>query len=305
MKAESILTMKVHRNRGRFLEGFAGLAAAATFLLIPAAANAANPVASGPVGKNPVVTIEKIPGKAAPRVILSAKAAERLGIETGKVGEELVAHKQMVSGLVIPPMDKQQILEAQPPPMLARFGFGDSGKGAAAPAPGSVTPRPKSPEAGDLWVLVTLSPGEWEKLAKDKSVRLLPLATRDKFQREVLAQPSGMAPVEDMKRSMLSLYYVVSGKDHGLTVNHRVRVELKAAGSAEKRKVVPYSTVYYDAQGAAWVYVNTQPLTYERQRIDVERIVGDLAVLSDGPPVGTQVVTVGAPLLHGAEIFKR
>jgi hypothetical protein len=35
----------------------------------------------------------------------------------------------------------------------------------------------------------------------------------------------------------------------------------------------------------------------------VERVVGDLAVLSDGPPVGTPVVTVGAALLYGTEIF--
>jgi hypothetical protein len=252
-----------------------------------------------------VVTVEKIPGKAAPRVILSAKAAERLGIETGKVDEQLVVHKQMVSGLVIPPMEKQQVPEVQPRPILADFGFGDSVKGRASPMPVSVPPSPKSPVAGDLWVLVTLSPGEWGKLAKDKPARLLPLATRDILPKEVLAQPSGMAPIEDMKRSMLSLYYVVSGKDHRLTMNSRVRVELQLAGGAEKRKVVPYSAVYYDAQGAAWVYVNTQPLTYERQRIDVERIVGDLAVLANGPPEGTPVVTVGAPLLYGAEVFKK
>ena len=64
---------------------------------------------------------------------------------------------------------------------------------------------------------------------------------------------------------------------------------------------MPYSAVYYDAKGAPWVYVNTQPLTFERQRITVERVVGDMAVLSDGPPLGTPVVITGAPLLYGAE----
>ena len=45
---------------------------------------------------------------------------------------------------------------------------------------------------------------------------------------------------------------------------------------------------------------------FERQRIEVEGIVGDLAMITDGPPVGTKVVTVGAPLLYGAEvIYKR
>jgi non-ribosomal peptide synthetase component F len=112
-----------------------------------------------------------------------------------------------------------------------------------------------------------------------------------------------MDPLEDMRRLMLSLYYVVPGKDHGLTVRNRVRVELQLAGSDETRKVVPYGAVYYDGKGDAWVYVNTKPLTFERRRINVERVEGDLAVLSDGPSVGTPVVTVGAALLYGAEIF--
>jgi hypothetical protein len=106
-----------------------------------------------------------------------------------------------------------------------------------------------------------------------------------------------------MKRSMLSLYYVVPGKDHGLTVNDRMRVELQLSGSNVKKKVVPYSSVYYDAKGDAWIYVNTKPLVFERRRVGVERVAGELAVLSDGPPVGTPVVTVGAALLYGAEIF--
>jgi hypothetical protein len=297
MKGESIFAMKAHRNRGSFLEGFAVLTVVATLLLIPVAANAGDPGASGPAGKSTVVTIEKIPGKEAPRVILSAKAAERLGIETGKVSEMAVVRKQMVSGLVVPR------IEEQPKPKPAGGVFGSFRRIAAPHEPD--TSRAILPAAGDLWVLVAVSPGEWTNLAKDKPVRLLPLATRDKFKKEVWAQPLGMEPIEDLKRSMLSLYYVVPGKDHGLTVNNRVRVELQLGGGAQKRKVVPYSAVYYDGRGAAWVYVNTQPLTYERQRIGVERIEGDLAVLSDGPAVGTQVVTVGAPMLHGTEIFKK
>ena len=163
----------------------------------------------------------------------------------------------------------------------------------------------KASPTGELWVLVTLSPGEWDRLAKDKPARVLPLATRDKPGSEVLARPSGMAPLEDMKRSMLSLYYVVPGKDHGLTVNDRMRVELQLAGSSENQKIVPYGAVYYDGKGAAWAYVNPKPLTFERQSIRVERIVGDLAVLSEGPAVGTPIVTVGAAMLYGAEIFKK
>lgn len=310
------------------------LAAVATLLLAPVAALAADPGPSKPAGKNPAVTLEAIAGSTVKRVVLSAKAAERLGIETGKVSEESIVHKQMVSGLVTAAADKPPAAKpgggtfggfaqgggtpagaaavaavVSATPAQQKPGDGPAGLGKVViespqqPTPATPSARTHIPILGDAWVLVSLSAAEWERLAKDKPARLLPLATRDTPGGDLLAQPSGMAPVEDAKRSMLSLYYIVPGADHGLTLNSRLRVELQISGTEDKRKVVPYSAVYYDGKGAAWVYVNTRPLTFERQRINVERIVGDVAILSGGPAVGTAVVTVGASLLFGTEIF--
>lgn len=310
------------------------LAAFAMLLLAPAAALAADPGPSKPAGKNTAVTLEAIAGSTVKRVVLSAKAAERLGIETGRVGEESMVHKQMVSGLVTAAADKPPAAKpgggtfgglaqagtlsgvaavaavvSATPAEQQRPGLAPSAPGKVVivssqqPTPATPSERANLPILGDAWVLVSLSAAEWERLAKDKPARLLPLATRDKPVGDLLAQSSGMAPVEDPKRSMLSLYYIVPGADHGLTLNSRLRVELQISGTEDKQKVVPYSAVYYDGKGAAWVYVNTKPLTFERQRISVERIVRDVAVLSDGPTVGTPVVTVGASLLFGAEIF--
>ncbi len=67
------------------------------------------------------------------------------------------------------------------------------------------------------------------------------------------------------------------------------------------RKVVPYAAVFYDLNGKTWVYTNPEPLTYVRASISVDYIDGDLAVLSKGPPSGTEVVTVGSPELYGTE----
>jgi hypothetical protein len=292
MKADTRISVRANKT---FEGGWVALAAA--LCLAPAATHAADPGGSKPAGKSAAVTLESIPGSTAKRVVLGAKAAERLGIATGKVGEEPVLRRQMVSGLVMPPLEKRP--EQRP----AAGGFGGFGKVAAELVPQPVLS--KASRSGELWVLVSLSPGEWDRLAKDKPARVLPLGTRDKLANEVLARPSGIAPLEDMKRSMLSLYYVVPGRDHGLRVNDRMRVELQLAGSTQKQKVVPYGAVYYDAKGAAWVYVNPKPLTFERQHIGVERIVGDVAVLSEGPAVGTPIVTVGAAMLYGAEIFKK
>jgi hypothetical protein len=67
------------------------------------------------------------------------------------------------------------------------------------------------------------------------------------------------------------------------------------------RKVVPYAAVFYDLKGVTWVYTNPEPLTYVRARITIDNIDGESAVLSEGPPTGTTVVTTGSPELYGAE----
>ncbi len=72
--------------------------------------------------------------------------------------------------------------------------------------------------------------------------------------------------------------------------------------SGSQRTVIPYAAMLYDTEGDTWTYTNPEPLTYVRHPITVDHIDGDLAVLSDGPPSGTAVVTVGAAELYGAEI---
>jgi hypothetical protein len=173
----------------------------------------------------------------------------------------------------------------------------------AAPANAPPVAADKPVITGAAWVSIALTPGEWERLARDKPVRLLPLATREALSREVLAQPTGTPPREDAKRSMLTVYYAVPGTDHGLTMNQRMRVELQITGAEDKQKVVPYSSVYYDAKGNAWVYLNPKPYVFERQKVTVDRIAGNFAVLAEGPETGTAVVSTGAALLYGAEIF--
>jgi hypothetical protein len=70
----------------------------------------------------------------------------------------------------------------------------------------------------------------------------------------------------------------------------------------KQRKVIPYAAVLYDPEGATWAFTNPNPLLFVREAIKVDYIVGELAVLLEGPPSGTAVVTVGAAELFGAEI---
>jgi hypothetical protein len=45
-----------------------------------------------------------------------------------------------------------------------------------------------------------------------------------------------------------------------------------------------------------------RPLTYVRQRVSVDYVDRDLAVLTAGPAVGTAIVTEGVAELYGTEI---
>ena len=77
--------------------------------------------------------------------------------------------------------------------------------------------------------------------------------------------------------------------------------EVARFGGDTTRRVVDYSAVVYEPKGDTAVYTNPEPLVFVRKPVKVEYIEGDVAVLSDGPPVGTAVVTVGTAELLGME----
>ena len=72
-------------------------------------------------------------------------------------------------------------------------------------------------------------------------------------------------------------------------------------GSPALRKVIAYSAVIYDTTGNAWIYTASAPFAYVRQPISIDYSDGDMTVLLEGPPAGTEVVVVGAAELYGAE----
>jgi hypothetical protein len=81
------------------------------------------------------------------------------------------------------------------------------------------------------------------------------------------------------------------------------RVGLKTAPIRQngQGKIMPYAALIYDAEGKTYAYTAPEPLTYVRQEINIDHFDGDGVVLSDGPPVGTEVVTVGVDEVYGTE----
>ena len=83
----------------------------------------------------------------------------------------------------------------------------------------------------------------------------------------------------------------------------RIGLETAPIEKAKGGTTIPYAAVLYDAaEGQPYVFVNPEGLTFHREDVEIDSIDGDTVVLSDGPPVGTRVVTVGVPQIHGAEL---
>jgi hypothetical protein len=90
-----------------------------------------------------------------------------------------------------------------------------------------------------------------------------------------------------------------------LTADAARRIDVQLApvtGAGRRGTAIPYAALFYDADGVTWVFTNPKGRTFVRQRVNIARIDGDTAFLSDGPTKGTDVVTVGGPEIYGAEI---
>jgi hypothetical protein len=75
-------------------------------------------------------------------------------------------------------------------------------------------------------------------------------------------------------------------------------VQVRRSG---KVTVVPHEALIYNPFGKVFVYTRPEPRTYLRAPIKVSRVVGDDVLLSNGPPPGTEIVTVGAAELLATE----
>ena len=208
--------------------------------------------------------VEAIEGTELNRVVLVPEAAKRLDIRTAAVRDTVVVRKRIVGGEVV-----------------------------AAPA---------GAPAGSVVVRVPMSTGDLDKVDRAEAVTILPLAgmAGSAGSAGTSARPVEM-PAATSDKATPVLHYAPDGASHGLAAGQRVRVELSLAGSKTPRRVVPYSAVIYDLKGDTWVYTSATPLTFVREKVAVDFIEGDLAVLSQGPAAGTQIATAGAAELYGTE----
>jgi hypothetical protein len=234
--------------------------------------------------------LEEIPGSPLKRVVLTPKAAERLAIATEPVREEPVARWMMVNGEV----------EAAKANLTV-----PAAAGAADAAPVLVRvplPGDQAGAGGQATLVLSLvgkdqgGAGQGgQALATPGSTFVLPPGADDRA-------PIPARPAAGMPGDAEAQYYEVGGTaGHGLAPGQDVHVRVAQPGSGAPHKVIPYSAVFYDAQGNTWAYTNPEPLVFVRQPIDVEHIEGDVAVLKEGSTLSDEVVTAGAAELWGVE----
>ena len=107
-------------------------------------------------------------------------------------------------------------------------------------------------------------------------------------------------PSADAARETIDRWFEVANPTGRLRPGQRVQVEL-VAGGEEPRLIVPWSALVFDAQGGGWVYEHLGDGRYRRAAVELERALGEEALLLHGPEPGSQVVRVGAAELFGTE----
>lgn len=243
-------------------------------------------------------SVEAIPDSELKRVILTPQTAEQLGIEMGAVREEPVKRWLLVDGEVeavpkepvVPPAADAAVTTSDVVPVRVRV------------------PRLNDPDVFAPQTIVVLSLGEDDDDDESEKDDDKNDDDTDDGSKILVLTIDGSSNAANVRAAPLdeafaapAQYYEVSNTDHRLTPGQRVQLKLVQPDSGKPQKVIPYSAVIYDLQGGIWAYGNPEPLVFVRQAITIEYIQKDLAVLKEGPPTGTAIVSVGAAELMGIE----
>jgi hypothetical protein len=216
--------------------------------------------------KNEPAVVQEIPGSSLHRLILQARAAERLEIKTTAIKMVDVGRKRTVAAEVFNP-------------------YADLSENGGHTGSKSVT-------SDGIWFKV-LPIWDAAEISRDQAARVLSASSRDTF------EPQSVIPLIPPKAKAGTLYYFLKNSSVALLPKHRVLVELSY--KTARRLQIPLSAMFYDASGGTWVYEMVAPLTYVRHAVRIAYVEGDIAFLDEGPAENAHVVAVGAPLLQGIE----
>lgn len=149
------------------------------------------------------------------------------------------------------------------------------------------------------WARVAIYSGEAALLDDKAPASIRSLVSTSKAQS---AKPVAGPPTANALTNTIDWYYELP-TDTKLRAGERAAVEIPTTDSKQDVLVIPFNAVLHDIHGGQWVYAKTGEHSYTRKRIQVARLAGADAVLSSGPPAGTQIVTDGSAELFGTEFM--
>ncbi len=167
-----------------------------------------------------------------------------------------------------------------------------------------------------VWVRVPLFVGDLRRLGKEQAVTVRPLNGGAARQARAVEAPllsasagTGTPGAGAAGTGTADVFYELDNTDEAFRPGERVAVDVTLSsgnsatgGTATTAALtIPAAALLYDASGGQWVYVRTKPLQYTRQRVEVQRAVGNQVVVSRGVQAGAEVVTDGAAELFGTE----
>lgn len=148
-----------------------------------------------------------------------------------------------------------------------------------------------------MWVRTAIYPGLSEKVdrGQDAFIRKLGRTSAEFKVTPIAAPPSG-----DSLASSVDIFFELPNEAGRFSPGEPVEVILPLVGKTDSL-VVPRAAILRDIHGIAWVYVKSAEHEFRRHRVEVEFTTDAWAVLSQGPGVGTLVVTDGVAELFGTE----
>ena len=148
-----------------------------------------------------------------------------------------------------------------------------------------------------LWVRVSVSGTDVADVARSSSALVRALGATDAG---ISARPVQAPPSANAAAGTVDLYYAIDNRRHDWRVGQRVAVQLPI-GRMQQGLAVPASAILRDIYGGEWVYAQTEPNHYVRQRVEIASTGADGAIISRGLEPGMRIVTTGAMELFGTE----
>jgi D-alanine-D-alanine ligase-like ATP-grasp enzyme len=116
-----------------------------------------------------------------------------------------------------------------------------------------------------------------------------------------LHEPSHVEAVEGSEFSHITLEARAAERIDLQTTEIAEQTMTSGPSKGKQRMVIPDGALHYGTDGDVYAYTTVGELEYVRTPLVIDYIDGDTVFLKSGPPVGTEVVTVGVAELWGAE----